>query len=58
MKIYVVETLFDYTVQHGCSTSRKIAEEKAKELQKRLLQKVWVKEYTIGKDNWFEFDGD
>ena len=58
MKIFVVETLCDYTVQLGYSTSRKVAEEKAKELQKIFRKKVWVEEYTIGKDNWVEFNGD
>lgn len=57
MIIYVVERIYDYTVQLGWSTSRKVAEEKCKEYNKQNL-KCWVKEYRTDKNGWSEFDGD
>lgn len=56
MKIYVVETLGEDTCQIGFSTSKKVAEEQAKQYEKNIEQCCWVSEYTIGKSNWTEFD--
>ncbi len=58
MRIYVVETMCDYTEQLGFSTSKQIAEKKAKEYSKYLKKSCWVKEYDSGEKNWIEFCGD
>lgn len=59
MTIYVVESIYDYTYQVGYSTSREIAEKKCKEYKKEIKNRpFWVKEYTINKDKWCEFDCD
>lgn len=59
MKIYVVETLGDYTEQCGFSSSKVIAEKKAKELnEKNPRYHYWVKAYTEGKNGYVEFDGE
>ena len=58
MKIYVVETWGDYCYQVGYSTSKQIAEKKAREYEKDnpFHRKYFVTEYTLGKDNWCEFE--
>ena len=57
MKIYVVETITDYCVQVGFSTDKKVAEEKAKKLNKTSkYHDFFVTEYTLGKKNWCEFN--
>ena len=57
MKIYVVETIADYCVQVGFSTDRKIAEKKAKELNKTCkYPEFFVTEYTLNNKNWCEFE--
>lgn len=58
MKIYVVESMADYTVHCGFSTNKEVAERKAKELSKRVRRPHWVTEYTLGKDNWRDFEND
>ncbi len=61
MKIYVVETIGDYTVQCGVSLSKNIAERKADELNKRIknskcYHEYWVTEYEINNNQYTEFD--
>lgn len=57
MKIYVVETVADYGVQVGFSTDKKVAEEKAKKLNKTSkYHNFFVTEYTLNKKNWCEFN--
>lgn len=56
MKIYVVETIHDYVIQIGFSASKQIAEEQRKEYEKDTNHQAWVTEYTLGKNNWTEFD--
>ena len=47
----------DYCVQVGFSTDRKIAEEKAKKLNKACkYPEFFVTEYTLTKKNWCEFN--
>lgn len=58
MTIYVVETMYDYCTQMGFSTSKKKAEEKAKELERLIHRKTWVETYTTDKNDWCAFDGD
>ena len=58
MKIYVVEAMADYTVHYGFSTDIEVAERKAKELSKEVHRRCWVTEYTLGKDNWSDFEND
>ncbi len=65
MKIYVVESLFDYTTQFGFSTSRKVAEQKMKEIEERDKEfypnchhHFWIEEYSEGKELWADFNGD
>lgn len=58
MKIYVVEAMSDYTVHYGFSTNKEVAERKAKELSKKVHYCCWVTEYTLGKDNWSDFEND
>ena len=55
MRIYVVETMWVYTEQLGFSTSKEIAEKKARKYSKRLKKSCWVKEYDSGEKNWIEF---
>lgn len=61
MKIYVVETIFDYCTQIGASLSKDTAERIAKECSKKKgpfgYKKYWVQEYEIN-DKFTEFDGD
>lgn len=57
MKVYVVETIADYCEQIGFSTDRKVAEKKAKELNKTSkYHDFFVTEYTLNNENWCEFD--
>ena len=60
MKIYVVETIGDYCYQLGYSTSKAVAEKKAKEYHEasksRCTKEYFVTEYTLGKDNWCKFE--
>ena len=58
MKIYVVETLGAFCYQVGSSASKQVAEKKAKDCEKNSKrgQKYFVTEYTLGKDNWCEFE--
>ena len=58
MKIYVIETVFDYTTQCGFSSSKKIAEKIAKEMSNKYGRKYWVHEYTENKNLYTEFDND
>ncbi len=61
MKIYVLETVFDDDVQLGFSTSKKVAEQKAKEWEEGYFKNcgrhihVWITEYKEGKDKYCEF---
>ncbi len=59
MKIYVVETMMDYTTQIAFSDKKEVAEALAKELtEKSFLYDYWVTAYeTIEKGITF-FDGD
>lgn len=56
MKIYAVEFYEDYLVQLGFSTSREVAEQKAKEFFKDTNQQAFVTIYTSDKEGWIEFD--
>lgn len=63
MKIYVVETSGDYVAQIGFSTSRKVAEQKAKELTEYFRlhgwkNDIWVTEYSEGTDLYCEFNNE
>lgn len=58
MTIYVVEYMYDYTVQIGWSTSKEVAERKRKEFEKDHNISAWVRSYTLDKNNWGEFDCD
>lgn len=64
MKIYVIETSGDYTTQIGFSTSRKVAEQKAKELIEYFHSHgwknntAWVTEYSEGKNLYCEFNNE
>ena len=61
MKIYVIETVSDYTVQCGVSLSKDIAKRKVDELNKRIknsncYHKYWITEYEINNNQYTEFD--
>ncbi len=62
MKIYVVETIGDDTVQLGFSTSKKVAEKKAEEWKEYFYnhhgykKPVWITEYSEGKNQYCDFD--
>lgn len=58
MTIYVVEQLYDYTIQIGWSTSQKVAEQMCEEYSKESSRPCWVNKYTTNKNNWSEFDCD
>lgn len=58
MTIYVVEFIYDYTEQLGFSTSKQVAEKKAKEFAKKSGHDTWVRPYSTNKNNWAEFCGD
>lgn len=54
MKIYVVETILDYVTQYGFSLSRKVAEEKAKELNAWSdAHEYFVTEYEVKDESSF-----
>lgn len=60
MKIYVVEGITDDTIQLGCSTSKKEAEKRMKEINDNggigyCSTSVWVTEYEV-TDRWTDFD--
>lgn len=59
MKIYVVETVYDYLVQYGFALSREKAQkvaDKFNKKQKEDYNKFFVTEYEVGKDGFCEFD--
>lgn len=58
MTIYVVEHMYDYTVQIGWSTSKEVAEQKCKEFEKDHNTRAWVRPYTLDKNKWSNFDCD
>lgn len=58
MKIYVVEAMADYIIHYGFSANKEVAERKAKELSKQVHLHCWVTEYTLGKNNWSDFEND
>ena len=58
MKIYVVETMYDYTTHLGFSTSKKVAEKIAKEYTKKYNHSAWVREYKEDKNLWCDFEMD
>lgn len=59
MKIYVVETMMDYTTQIAFSDKKKVAEALAKELNKKSsLYDYWVTAYETDKNGIGLFNGD
>ena len=58
MKIYVVETMNDYTTQIGFSTDKKVAEREAEQCRKNIHKDFWVTPYTLDKNTWCDFNGE
>jgi mevalonate pyrophosphate decarboxylase len=59
MKIYVVETMMDYTTQIAFSDKKEVAEALAKELtEKSFLYDYWVTAYETIENGITFFDGD
>lgn len=60
MKIYVVEGLFDYTVQLYWAADKEVAQKKADEFNKEVspYHKAYVAEYELNNEGWCEFCND